>query len=101
MLKYICNQGTVGVSRPEGKLPGVPFLTLEAPYPENLKSSLTNKLKSLHNFKVLTYIEAPLFPFYGFICWKIHDSQFKVGSSFCTSFFDFQQTQVCHSFNIN
>ena len=25
-----CTQGTVGVSRPEGKLPSVPFLTIEA-----------------------------------------------------------------------
>ena len=30
-VQCICTQGTVGVSRPEGKLPGVPFLTLEAP----------------------------------------------------------------------
>ena len=43
MLKYICNQDTVGASRPEGKLPGVPFLTLEAPS-RNL-SSVTNKLE--------------------------------------------------------
>ena len=28
-----CTQGTVGVSRPEGKLPGVPLLSLEAPSP--------------------------------------------------------------------
>ena len=26
-----CTQGTVGASRPKGKLLGVPFLTLEAP----------------------------------------------------------------------
>ena len=29
--QYTIQQGTVGVSRPEGKLPGVPFLTLVVP----------------------------------------------------------------------
>ena len=39
--RYIIQQGIVGVSRPQGKLPSVPFLTLVVP--DN--SSLTNKLK--------------------------------------------------------
>ena len=45
-VQYNCTQGTVGVSRPEGKLPGVPFLTIEAPS-RNL-NSLTIKLE-IHN----------------------------------------------------
>ena len=53
MLKYICNQGAVGASRLEGKLPNVPFLTLEAPFLVNLKSLLKNKLKTLHNLHPL------------------------------------------------
>ena len=39
--QYTIQQGTVGVSRPKGKLLGVPFLTLVVP---NI-SSLTKKLK--------------------------------------------------------
>ena len=29
--QYTIQQGTVGVSRPKGKIPGVPFLTLVVP----------------------------------------------------------------------
>ena len=69
--QYIIQQGTVGVSRPEGKLPGVPFLTLEAP--SHNVNSLTNKLEihniALHtpslislidfiNFKILTCLKS-------------------------------------------
>ena len=31
----IIQQGTIGASRPEDKLLGVPFLTLDAPFPVN------------------------------------------------------------------
>ena len=34
---YNCNQGIVGASRPKGKLPGIPFLTLNAPKPHQLE----------------------------------------------------------------
>ena len=33
----ILQQGTLGVSRPKGKLPGIPFLTLDAPKSRQLK----------------------------------------------------------------
>ena len=41
--QYTIQQGTVGVSTPEGKLPSVPFLILVVP---NV-SSLTNKLNKI------------------------------------------------------
>ena len=51
-----CNftQGTEGVSRPKGKLPGVPFLTLKAPS-RNL-NSLTIKLE-IHNITLYSILK--------------------------------------------
>ena len=46
--QYIIQQGTVGVSRPEGKLLGVPFLTLEAPS-RNLNLTHNQTLETWHN----------------------------------------------------
>ena len=48
VLEYL-QQGTIGVSRPEGKLPGIPFLTLVVPKsPSNKPHSQTNLKQDIH-----------------------------------------------------
>ena len=39
--QYTIQQGTVGVSRPKGKLPGVPFLTLVVPNDPHPQTNLS------------------------------------------------------------
>ena len=67
--QYIIQQGTVGVSRPEGKLPGVPFLTLVVPNVPCSQTNLTKfqfdsllnkekiQLRSLSNHSILNHFE--------------------------------------------
>ena len=50
-VHYEIQQGTVGASRPEGRLPGIPFLTLVSPIPcqINLTHKQANRLQNLES----------------------------------------------------
>ena len=67
----IIQQGTVGASRPEGKLPGVPFLTLVVPNVPHSQTNLTifqltpyltrkdlYLLRSLSSYSTLNHFES-------------------------------------------
>ena len=45
--QFIIQQGTIGASRPEGKLPGVPLLTLVVPNNPHSQTNLT-KFQLIH-----------------------------------------------------
>ena len=58
-VHYEIQQGTIGVSRPKGKLLGIHFLTLVAPIPRQI--ILTHKQANrLHNLES-TYLRLELF----------------------------------------